>query len=107
MNCIECGKLIGQYNWKYCSIKCRNKAVSKLPRRTYKRTNLVCEECGKIYLVVNSKKEKSHFCSRKCQGKMLSKIKNILRKHEEHITFYFYCSINRPDVYKLGSSTLP
>ncbi len=75
MKCLRCDKVIPVYNWKYCSIECRNKTVSKVPRGTSRRTNMVCRECGTFYLVRNSQKHRSKYCSKKCQGKNI--IRNV------------------------------
>lgn len=40
--------------------------------------NKICEVCGKVYFVKNYRKEKTRFCSKKCQGKWLAD--NILSK---------------------------
>lgn len=86
MKCEFCGNMLPEYNWKYCTKLCRNKAVAKKARNTFRQTMMVCLECGKIYKVRNSQKHRSKYCSRKCQGKFLgsNKHKEIIWNGHKH-----------------------
>ena len=83
MKCLCCSSEIHPYNWKYCSIACRNKEISKIPRRNYKRVHMVCKNCGEHYIVVNSRKDKSSYCSKECQGLALGKGMQERRRKKE------------------------
>ncbi|CAB4166831.1 hypothetical protein UFOVP844_61 [uncultured Caudovirales phage] len=74
MKCLNCDKIVKTENWKYCDKQCRNESISKLARKNYRKTNMICRNCGKIYLVKNSQKMRSHYCSRICQGQTLSRL---------------------------------
>ena len=67
VECQECKGQMNPSNWKFCSIGCRNKCVSRAKRGNYRRTYMICHTCGSRYIVRNSQVNRSKFCSKKCK----------------------------------------
>ena len=83
--CLECGKLFKSknYNAKYCSESCGylfRKGTGISIREG--RIKLICKVCKKPYYVMNSIKDKSNYCSKKCSAIGIS-LKDRLRKKVE------------------------
>lgn len=72
--CKECKiKDIGDRNFYFCSILCRNRYVSRLKRKCYKRVNMICKMCGINYVVRKCHANRSKYCSRKCKANSMRK----------------------------------
>jgi hypothetical protein len=80
--CEWCGERYEDYpstlNEKYCSSTCKWESINdKIPTgeehpNSKESVELECEFCGKVYLVNPHKKDRSRFCSKKCDAQWRS-----------------------------------
>jgi hypothetical protein len=70
--CLNCGKIYyrnyPKKRWeksKFCSAKCKSSYRTKVGR-----VNKKCENCGKVFSVVLSEKDKIRCCSKKCSNNL-------------------------------------
>jgi endogenous inhibitor of DNA gyrase (YacG/DUF329 family) len=76
MQCAECKNDMNDKkdkNLRFCSNICKNRAISRLKRGDHRRVYMICRNCGERYIVKMSQKNKTKYCSRKCQGVILGK----------------------------------
>ena len=92
--CPACGALFYVQKWRadtalYCSIPC---LVKLRPKRERKKIACVCAHCNEPYQVDLHRKDKTRFCSLRC-NRLAATLKNRIATLEQVVTGFKKCSV--------------